>query len=53
MTLNTDDAPKKTAAIYADDALFWGTVSEEVRNKPQHVYDYFVSGASAFEFYAL
>ncbi|CAN0009569.1 unnamed protein product [Ectocarpus fasciculatus] len=41
VTLNTDDAPKKTAAIYADDALFWGTVSEEVRNKPQHVYDYF------------
>ncbi|CAN0127043.1 unnamed protein product, partial [Ectocarpus sp. 12 AP-2014] len=39
VTSNTEDAPKKTAAIY--DALFWGTVSEEVRNTPAHVYDYF------------
>ncbi|CAM9370058.1 unnamed protein product [Ectocarpus sp. 13 AM-2016] len=41
VTANTEDAPKKTAAIYADDALFWGTVSEQVRNTPEHVYDYF------------
>lgn len=43
VTSNTDDAPKKTAALYAPDALFWGTVSEQVRDKPQHVYEYFVS----------
>lgn len=43
VTLNTDDAPKKTAALYAPDALFWGTVSEQVRDTPAHVYQYFVS----------
>ena len=43
VTSNTDDAPKKTAALYAPDALFWGTVSEQVRDKPQQVYEYFVS----------
>lgn len=43
VTSNTDDAPKKTAALYAPDALFWGTVSEQVRDTPQHVYEYFVS----------
>ncbi|CAN0427233.1 unnamed protein product, partial [Pylaiella littoralis] len=41
VTSNTDDAPKKTAALYAPDALFWGTVSEQVRDTPQHVYEYF------------
>ncbi|CAM9090501.1 unnamed protein product, partial [Scytosiphon promiscuus] len=41
VTLNTDDAPKKTAALYAPDSLFWGTVSEEVRSEPEHVRDYF------------
>lgn len=46
VTLNTEDAPKKTAALYASDALFWGTVSEEVRQTPQQVYEYFVSRSS-------
>ena len=47
VTSNTDDAPKKTAALYAPDALFWGTVSEQVRTTPQHVREYFVSGGLA------
>ena len=43
VTLGTEDAPEKTAALYAPDAVFWGTVSEQVRNTPEQVYDYFVS----------
>ncbi|CAB1106835.1 unnamed protein product [Ectocarpus sp. CCAP 1310/34] len=41
VTLGTDDAPKKTAALYAPDAVLWGTVSEEVRETPEQIYDYF------------
>ncbi|CBJ26228.1 similar to Uncharacterized protein conserved in bacteria with a cystatin-like fold [Ectocarpus siliculosus] len=41
VTLGTDDAPKKTAALYAADAVLWGTVSEEVRETPEQIYDYF------------
>lgn len=44
VTLGTEDAPKKTAALYAPDAVLWGTVSEEVRETPEQIYDYFVSG---------
>jgi len=43
VTLGTPDAPAKTAALYAPDAVFWGTVSEQVRNTPEQVRDYFVS----------
>ena len=46
VTLGTEDAPKKTAALYAPDAVLWGTVSEEVRETPEQIYDYFVSGGS-------
>ncbi|CAM9947506.1 unnamed protein product [Scytosiphon promiscuus] len=41
VTLGTEDAPKKTAALYAEDAVLWGTVSEEVRETPEQIYDYF------------
>ena len=43
LTSGADDAPEKVAALYAPDALFWGTVSEQVRTTPQHVREYFVS----------
>lgn len=48
VTLGTDDAPKKTAALYASDAVLWGTVSEEVRETPEQIYDYFVSPLLVF-----
>ncbi|CAM9417448.1 unnamed protein product, partial [Ectocarpus fasciculatus] len=41
VTLGTEDAPKRTAALYAADAVLWGTVSEEVRETPEQIYDYF------------
>ena len=44
VTLGTEDAPRKTADLYAEDAVLWGTVSEEVRETPEQIYDYFVSG---------
>lgn len=43
VTSGGPDAPKKTAALYAVDGVLWGTVSEEVRDTPQEIYDYFVS----------
>lgn len=43
--MGTQDAPKKTAALYALDGVLWGTVSEEVRDTPQEIYNYFVSAA--------
>ena len=43
VTLGTDDAPRRTANLYAEDAVLWGTVSEEVRETPEQIYDYFVS----------
>eukprot|EP00903_Cladosiphon_okamuranus_P017885 g16458.t1 len=41
LTSGADDAPTKVAALYAPDALFWGTVSEQVRTNPTHVLEYF------------
>ena len=43
VTSGTYDAPKKTAALYAEDGVLWGTVSEEVRDTPEQIYAYFVS----------
>ncbi|CAN0064129.1 unnamed protein product, partial [Ectocarpus fasciculatus] len=43
VTLGTPDAPRKTADLYAVDGVLWGTVSEEVRDTPEEIYDYFVS----------
>ena len=42
VTLGTPEAPRKTADLYALDAVLWGTVSEEVRDTPAEIYDYFV-----------
>ncbi|CAB1102129.1 unnamed protein product [Ectocarpus sp. CCAP 1310/34] len=41
VTLGTPDAPRKTADLYAVDGVLWGTVSEEVRDTPEEIYDYF------------
>lgn len=43
VTSGAPDAPGKTAALYAPDGVLWGTVSEEVRDTPDEIYDYFVS----------
>ena len=55
VTSGTYDAPRKAAALYAADAVLWGTevcgpdddlwgtVSESVRDTPQQIYAYFVS----------
>ncbi len=49
VTVGTPDAPKKTCALYASDAVLWGTVSEEVRETPEQIYDYFVSWCTVVE----
>lgn len=51
VVLGTDDTPKKTAALYAEDAVLWGTVSEEVRETPEQIYDYFVSATDSRYFF--
>ena len=43
VTEGKEDTPRKTADLYAKDAVLWGTVSEEVRETPEQIYDYFVS----------
>ncbi len=55
VTSGTYDAPRKVAALYAEDAVLWGTevcgpdddlwgtVSESVRDSPPQIYAYFVS----------
>lgn len=53
VTLGTPDAPTKTCALYASDAVLWGTVSEEVRETPEQIYDYFVSWYTIVEVKAL
>lgn len=45
--MGTPDAPRKTANLYAMDGVLWGTVSEEVRDTPEEIYDYFVSALCA------
>lgn len=49
MTMGTPDAPRKTASLYAMDGVLWGTVSEEVRDTPEEIYDYFVSVFSCLQ----
>lgn len=41
--MGAPDTPRKTADLYALDSVLWGTVSEEVRDTPEEIYDYFVS----------
>lgn len=43
LTSGAPDAAKRTAALYSKDGVLWGTVSEEVRDTPEEIYDYFVS----------
>lgn len=45
VTSGTDEAPRKTAALYAKDATLWGSVSDAIRDTPDLIYKYFVSGA--------
>ena len=37
------DTPEETASMKDEDAVFWGSVSEDVRNTPEQIYAYFVS----------
>lgn len=48
VTEGKEDTPRKTADLYASDAVLWGTVSEEVRETPEQIYDYFVSTAVSY-----
>lgn len=58
VTAETCDAPKRAAALYAQDGVLWGTevhapddplwgtTSEEVRDTPGQIYAYYVSPAA-------
>ena len=41
VTSGAPDAPEKTTDLYADDAVLWGTVSEELRNTRGEILSYF------------
>jgi len=41
VTSGGEDAAEATAALYASDAVLWGTVSEEIRASPASVQQYF------------
>ncbi|CAM9131500.1 unnamed protein product [Ectocarpus sp. 6 AP-2014] len=41
VTSGARDAPRRTAALYAEDGSMWETVSEEVCNTPQQITAYF------------
>jgi uncharacterized protein (TIGR02246 family) len=43
-TFNTRD-PGRIAALYAPDAVFWGTISPTVRITPDQILEYFVASA--------
>jgi uncharacterized protein (TIGR02246 family) len=43
-TFNTRD-PVRIAALYAPDAVFWGTVSPTIRTTAEQILEYFVSSA--------
>lgn len=44
-TFNTRDAAR-IAALYAPDAVFWGTISPTIRTTPEQILEYFVSSAT-------
>lgn len=44
-TFNTRDAAR-IAALYAPDAVFWGTISPTIRTTPEDILAYFVSSAT-------
>jgi hypothetical protein len=41
VTSGTPNAAKETARLYSPDAVLWGTVSEEIRDTPAEIEDYF------------
>ena len=43
----TDDNPDKILALYAKDAVLWGTLSPKRRDDPEAIRDYFVKAYAA------
>lgn len=44
-TFNTRD-PARISALYAPDAILWGTVSKTIRTKPEEILEYFIESAT-------
>ena len=44
-TFNTRD-PARISALYAPDAILWGTVSKTIRTKPEEILEYFTESAT-------
>lgn len=44
-TFNTRDAAR-IAALYAPEAVFWGTISPTIRTTPEQILEYFVASAT-------
>jgi len=44
-TFNTRD-PARISALYAPDAILWGTVSRIIRTKPEEILGYFIESAT-------
>jgi len=43
LAVGTSDSPDKILALYADDAVLWGTISPKIRPSPDLIRDYFVN----------
>ncbi len=43
LAVGTPDNPDKILALYADDAILWGTISPKIRPNPRMIRDYFVN----------
>ena len=44
-TFNSRD-PARISALYAPDAILWGTVSKTIRTKPEEILEYFIESAA-------
>ena len=44
-TFNTRD-PARISALYAPDAILWGTVSKTIRTSPQEILEYFMESSA-------
>ncbi|MET0655555.1 MAG: DUF4440 domain-containing protein [Pseudoxanthomonas sp.] len=44
-TFNTRD-PVRISALYAPDAILWGTVSKTIRTSPQEILEYFIESST-------
>jgi hypothetical protein len=44
-TFNTRD-PVRISALYAPDAILWGTVSETIRTTPEEILEYFTESST-------